>query len=507
MSDAGNGPRYIAASCLTALLFTGTLPAQTSGPGAAPTMKAIVYHDYGSPDVLRLEEIPRPVPKDNQLLVRVRAASVNPLDWHFMEGSPYIARPLAFGLLKPKVTRLGVDYAGTVEAVGKDVTQFKPGDDVFGGRTGAFAEYLCVAADGAVVLKPAVLTFEQAASIPIAAITALQGLRDRGSVQPGQKVLINGASGGVGTYAVQIARTFGAKVTGVCSTRNLDLVRSLGADQVIDYTKDDFTRGDERYDVILDNVGNRSLSECLRVLKPGGKYVLIGGGGVNDSRWVGPFVRVIKALLLSRFVSQEMGMMLGDINPKDLTLLGDLIQDGKVKPVIDRVYPLSQVPEAIGYLEQGHARGKVIITMEPDGGTSGAGGTSAAGGTPAATGKATGPGLVACVLFAVAIGVPVVPIVLALILNRRFQRRHPGKRPYRWGYYFGIQSFVSGIVLGLMLESGVAPVIVCGGIYAILAWLFARRHRWAWVALTVLSFNPVAWIINAIYLRKRWAEG
>src|SRR5881394_536642 len=256
---------------------------------AAPTnpMKAVVYCNYGVPN-LKFQEIEKPAPADDQLLVRVRAASVNPYDWHFIEGSPKIMRAMGIGLRKPKHTRLGVDFAGTIEAVGKNVTQFKPGDDVFGGKTGAFAEYVCARAAGSVALKPASLTFEQAASINIAGITALQAVRDKGKVQPGHKVLINGASGGVGTFAVQIAKTFGADVTGVCSTRNVDLVRSLGADHVIDYTKEDFAKGTERYDVILDNVPNHSLSECRRLLNPSGKYILIGGGGPNDSRWVGP---------------------------------------------------------------------------------------------------------------------------------------------------------------------------------------------------------------------------
>src|SRR2546425_3420756 len=246
---------------------------------AAPNnpMKAIVYCDYGLPN-LKLQEIEKPTPADDQLLVRVRAASVNPYDWHFVEGKPKIMRLMGVGLRKPKDTRLGVDFAGTVEAVGKNVTQFKPGDDVFGGKGGAFAEYVCRRAKGAVALKPTNITFEQAASVDIAGITALQGLRAKGKVEPGQKVLINGASGGVGTFAVQIAKSFGADVTGVCSARNADLVRSLGADHVIDYTKEDFTKSDQRYDVILDNVANRSLSECRHVLTPNGRFVLIGGG-------------------------------------------------------------------------------------------------------------------------------------------------------------------------------------------------------------------------------------
>ena len=334
---------------------------QTAAPNHP--MKAIVYSDYGLSN-LKLENIEKPVPNDDQILVKVRAASINPYDWHFVEGTPYIMRMMGVGLRKPKDIQLGVDFAGTVEAVGKNVTQFKPGDDVFGGRGGAFAEYVCRRAEGAVALKPANLTFEQAASVNIAGITALQALRDKGKVQPGQKVLINGASGGVGTFAVQIAKTFGADVTGVCSTRNVDLVRSLGADHMIDYTKEDFAKGTERYDVILDNVPNHSLSECRRILTPNGKYVMIGGGGPNDSRWVGPFGRVIKTMVLSPFTSQKMGMMMADANGKDLTILADMMQSGKLKPVIDRTYKLNEVPAAIAYLEEGHARGKVVITVE-----------------------------------------------------------------------------------------------------------------------------------------------
>jgi NADPH:quinone reductase-like Zn-dependent oxidoreductase len=334
---------------------------QTAAPNHP--MKAIVYSDYGLSN-LKLENIEKPTPNDDQILVKVRAASINPYDWHFVEGTPYIMRMMGVGLRKPKDIQLGVDFAGTVEAVGKNVTEFKPGDDVFGGRGGAFAEYVCRRAEGAVALKPANLTFEQAASVNIAGITALQALRDKGKVQPGQRVLINGASGGVGTFAVQIAKSLGADVTGVCSTRNVDLVRSLGADHVIDYTKEDFAKGEQRYDVILDNVPNHSLSECRRLLNPKGKYVMIGGGGPNDSRWIGPFGRVIKTLVMSPFISQQMGMMMADANHNDLTLLADMMQSGKVKPVIDRTYKLSEVPAAIAYLEEGHARGKVVITVE-----------------------------------------------------------------------------------------------------------------------------------------------
>jgi NADPH:quinone reductase-like Zn-dependent oxidoreductase len=484
--------------CTSALFLAGAAPAQTPSPSAAPRMKAIVYHNFGSPDVLRLEEVEKPVPNDNQLLVRVRAVSVNPLDWHFIEGTPYIMRTMGVGLLKPNEARLGVDYAGTVEAVGKNVTKFKPGDEVFGGKTGAFAEYVCVLADRAVALKPANITFEQAASVPIAGITALQGLRDKGKVQPGQKVLINGASGGVGTFAVQIAKSFGAEVTGVCSTRNVDLVRSIGADHVIDYTKEDFTKGGQRYDSILDNVGTQPLLGFTRVLKPKGKYVLIGGGGPNDAGWIGPLARPVKALVLSQFVNQEMGMMFAELNQKDLTTLADLMQAGKVTPVIDRTYPLSQISDALRYLEAGHARGKVVITVEDN--------PSPVSAKVAAGSVSTiGPVLLVLEFIAVVIGVTIVPIVAALALNRRFKQRNPGKRAYRWGFYFSVLSFVAAVGLANVFGS-VSAVILFAVIYAVLAWFFAQRQHWAWIALTILSFNPVVWIINFFYLRKRWAE-
>ncbi len=328
------------------------------------TMKAIVYCDYGSPDVLKLVDIAKPVPNDDELLIKVRTASVNPYDWHFVRGTPYIMRMMIGGLRKPKDPRIGVDFAGTVEAVGKNVTQFKPGDDVFGGKTGAFAEYVCVRADRGIALKPANVSFEEAGAVQIAGLTALQAVRDKGQVQPGQKVLINGASGGVGTFAVQIAKSFGANVTGVCSTRNVDLVKSLGAQQVVDYTKEDFAKTDQRYDVILDNVPNHSLSHCRRILTPNGKYIMIGGGGPNDNRWIGPFGRVINAKLISPFISQKMGMMMAEVKKDDLKFLADLMEAGKVKTVIDRTYKFSEIPAALAYLEQGHARGKVVITVE-----------------------------------------------------------------------------------------------------------------------------------------------
>lgn len=323
-------------------------------------MKAIVYHCYGSPDVLKIEDIDKPMPADDEVLVKIHAASVNPLDWHYMRGSPYIMR-LGTGLSTPTNTRLGVDFAGTVEAVGKNVTRFKPGDVVFGGRTGAFAEYVTVREDRALAMKPANVTFEQAASVPIAAITALQALRDRGKIKPGQKVLINGASGGVGTFAVQIAKSLGAEVTGVCSTRNVEMVQSLGADYVFDYTKEDYTESGKRYDLIIDNVGNHALLANRRVLSPEGNYVIIGGPG---GRWIKPLMGPIKAFMLSPFVGQEFGMMLAELREDDLAVLADLMQAGKVTPVIDRVYRLSEVAEAIRYSEEGHARGKIIIDMQ-----------------------------------------------------------------------------------------------------------------------------------------------
>ena len=333
-------------------------PALATG---ATSMKAIVHRCYGAPSVLSYESIAKPVPADDQLLVRVHAASVNPLDWHYVRGTPYIVR-LDAGLGRPEDARLGVDFAGTVEAVGRSVTRFKPGDEVFGGRTGAFAQYVVVREERAVALKPASLTFEQAAAVPIAAITALQGLRDKGGVRAGQKVLINGASGGVGTFAVQLAKTFGAEVTGVCSTRNVELVRSLGADHVIDYTREDFTQLPEHYDVIFDNVGNHPLLEYRKVMKPHGIFVIVGGPA--NGNWIGPLSVPLKGLMLSPFVGQKFEPFLAELNHKDLQLLADLMQAGKVTAVIDRRFPLSEVPSAISYLEAGHARGKVVIDID-----------------------------------------------------------------------------------------------------------------------------------------------
>jgi NADPH:quinone reductase-like Zn-dependent oxidoreductase len=327
-------------------------------------MKAFVLRSYGSPDVLDLTEIDRPVPGEDEVLVRVRATSVNPYDWHNMRGEPFIARLMGgLGLRNPKLNILGADMAGQVEAVGKDVTEFRPGDEVFAVlEQGGFAEYVCVQ-EGELAPKPKNLSFEQAAAVPMAANTALLGLRDEGRIQPGQKVLINGASGGVGTFAVQIARAFGAEVTGVCSTRNVDLVRSIGADQVIDYTTEDFTRNGQRYDLLLDIAGSRSVSACRRVLTPTGTVVVVGGPA---GRWLQPVRHVFSALAMSPFVSQR--MVMADAvrcteNKQNLMTLTQFIEDGKITPVIDRRYPFEEIPAAVRYQEAGHAPGKVVIAV------------------------------------------------------------------------------------------------------------------------------------------------
>ncbi len=331
-------------------------------PAPSNPMKAITHCEYGGPEVLKVEEIEKPVPNDNQVLVKVRAASLNPLDLTIR--GPLLLRPL-FGLRKPKDTRLGVDYSGTVEAVGKNVSNFKPGDEIFGGKNGAIAEYVCVLADRAVVLKPANMTFEQAASVPVAAITALQGLRDRGHIQSGQKVLINGASGGVGTFAVQIAKSFGTEVTGVCSTRNVDLVQSIGADHVIDYTKEDFTKTDQRYDLIYDLVGNHSFSERRRILGPNGICVMAGIGGAGwHEGFATRLLGELNGYLRSRFVSQKFIAYIAQFNKADMSVLADLLQSGKMTPVIDKTYKLNETADALRYLETGHARGKVVISLE-----------------------------------------------------------------------------------------------------------------------------------------------
>ena len=328
----------------------------------ANSMKAIVYCEYGSPDVLKFEDVEKPVPNDNQVLIKVRAASLNFIDPDVMRG-PWPLR-LMTGLRKPEKTRLGGDVAGQVEAVGKNVTEFKTGDEVFGVARPSLAEYACARERG-LVIKPSNVTLEQAGSVAWAGLTALQGLRDKGKIQAGQKVLINGASGGVGTFAVQIAKSYGADVTGVCSTPNVAMVRSIGADRVIDYTKEDFTQGDQRYDVIFDNVGNHSIAERRRVLTPNGICVLAGMGsaGKHEGQWP-RLLGNLKAFVVSPFIPQKFKGFIGKLLKADLTVLHDLMQQGKVTPVIERQYPMSETAEALRYLEEGHARGKIVITID-----------------------------------------------------------------------------------------------------------------------------------------------
>jgi NADPH:quinone reductase-like Zn-dependent oxidoreductase len=329
-------------------------------PTREKTIKGFTRETYGPADALQLREIEGPVIEDDAVLVRVRAVAVNPFDWHMLTGVPYIVR-IAVGLREPKTGSLGVDFAGTVEAVGKDVTEFEPGDEVYGGRRGAFAGYVSVAAAGAVAPKPANLTFEQAAAVPMAGITALQGLRDKGGIQPGNKVLINGASGGVGTFAIQIAKAFGAEVTGVCSPHNVDNAASLGADHVIDYTNEDFTATGRRYDLILDVAFNRSWAEYRRVLAAEG--VLVGVGGPKTNRWVGSMGKRLRVGLAARFGSRKAPFFLADLNKEDLLVLKRLIEDGQVAPFVERQYELAELPDALDYVAQGHARGKIVVTM------------------------------------------------------------------------------------------------------------------------------------------------
>jgi len=320
-------------------------------------MKAIVYTKYGSPDVLQLKDVEKPTPKDDEVLIKIHAASINAYDWHFLTADIFLIRVMGGGLLKPKNTRLGADIAGRVEAVGRNVKQFQPDDEVFGMVRGGFAEYAC-APENALGLKPSNLSFEEAAAVPMAAVTALQGLRDTGQIQPGQKVLINGASGGVGTFAVQIAKSFGAEVTAVCSTRNLDQARSLGADHVIDYTKEDFTQNGQQYDLILAANGYHSLSAYKHALTPKGIYVMAGGS----------MAQIFQAMLMGSWMSEtggkKMGAGMAKRNQKDLVILKELLEAGKIVPVIDRRYPLSEAAEALRYLGEGHARGKVVIAVE-----------------------------------------------------------------------------------------------------------------------------------------------
>jgi NADPH:quinone reductase-like Zn-dependent oxidoreductase len=324
-------------------------------------MKAIVYTRYGAPDVLQLQEVEKPAPKAGEVLVRVHAASVNALDWHYMRGQPFLVRISGNGLRKPKDPRLGVDLAGRVEAVGGKVTRFQPGDDVFGSGVGAFAEYAC-AADNRLALKPAKLSFEQSAAVPVAAVTALQGLRDKGQIQPGQQVLIQGASGGVGTFAVQIAKSFGAEVTAVCSAQNVAMARSIGADHVIDYTQADFTKNGQRYDLILAVNGYHPISAYRRALRPAGTYVMVGASNAHLMQ------ALLQAMLLGPVISrtgrQRVVNFIAKLNQKDLVFMQELLAAGKVVPVIDRCYPLHETAEAIRYVEEGHVRGKVVIAVE-----------------------------------------------------------------------------------------------------------------------------------------------
>ena len=321
-------------------------------------MTAAVRTRYGSPEVLELKQIPKPELTDDGVLVRVRASSVNRGDWYMLRGKPLLARPMMGGLRKPKETMVGTDFAGTVEAVGASVTDFHPGDEVFGGRSGAFAEYVCARSFAA---KPANVTFEEAAAVPVAALTALQALRDKGEMQPGWKVLINGASGGVGTYAVQIAKALGGEVTAVCSTRNVDMVRSLGADRVVDYTKEDFTKTDTRYDLLIDVAGSRSWSDTRSVLKPKAKVIVVGapeGTGI-----LGPLGHIARFLVASKFTSQKAVFFVAKFNKPDMAVLQELMQEGKLKSVVERRYELSELGDALRYMGEGHAQGKIVITL------------------------------------------------------------------------------------------------------------------------------------------------
>ena len=323
-------------------------------------MKAIVHEIYGPPEVLELKDIAKPSIGDDHVLLRVHAAGLDPSVWHLMTGLPYLVRIMGYGLRKPKISVRGSDVAGVVEAVGKNVTRFRPGDEVFGTCRGAFAEYASARAD-TLLPKPASLTLEQAAAVPISACTALQALRDAGDVQAGQHALIIGAAGGVGTFAVQMAKAFGAKVTGICSTTKTDLVRSIGADHAMDYTREGFANGRERYDLILDLAGNRSVSHLRRGLTPLGRVVLVGGEG--GGQWTGGVGESLMWLALSPFVRQKVRLLMATIRKEDLQTVKEFIEAGKVTPVIDRTYPLRDVPEAIRSWERGHARGKVVITV------------------------------------------------------------------------------------------------------------------------------------------------
>ncbi|HEX6636519.1 MAG TPA: NAD(P)-dependent alcohol dehydrogenase [Steroidobacteraceae bacterium] len=349
------------ATLMTVTAYDSPCPAASPADPGPDSMRAAVPRCYGVQN-LRIERIPKPAPKEGQVLVRIHAASVNPAEWYRLNGKPYLVR-LIGGIGHPSDTRAGFDAAGTVVAVGPGVTRFKVGDEVFGGIGGSFADYGVVREQGGIVLKPENLGFEEAAGMPIAAITALQGLRDNGHIAPGQKVLINGASGGVGTYAVQIAKAMGAEVTGVCSTRNLELVKSLGADHVIDYTRADFTEGDEKYDLILDNVGNHGFLALADVTKPGGYIVSVGGPKSNP--WLGPLTRVlVNRPLAGLFMDQHLPFYIAQINKADMEVLATMVREGKLRTAIDRRYPLEETTAALEYLGTGRARGKIIVTMQ-----------------------------------------------------------------------------------------------------------------------------------------------
>ena len=329
--------------------------------GSAATMKAVVYRCYGSPEVLEYTDVAKPTPADDEVLVKVVAAAVNPLDWHYMRGEPYIIRLIGAGIGAPTDSRIGVDFAGIVEAVGASVTEYKPGDEVFGGSTGAFAQYLTVRVDRGFAIKPAKLSFAHAASVGIAGVTAIQALRDYGNLQPGDEVLINGASGGVGTFAVQIAKSMGAVVTGVCSTRNVAMVSALGADHVIDYKKENYIEGGKKYDVVIDMVGNHSLLSHEDVLTPDGRFVIVGGSSGN---WLGPLIRPIGAKLIAPFVDQEFFMIMAILAKSDMEALAELMNSGQLTPVLDKRFKLSETADAITYSETGRARGKIIIEVD-----------------------------------------------------------------------------------------------------------------------------------------------
>ena len=345
---------------ITLSYSAGCEPAVNRASGTS-TMKAVVRRCYGAPEILEYVDVDKPQPGPNDVVVKVKAAAVNPLDYHFMRGSPYLMR-LAIGISRPDNARMGVDFAGVVAAVGRDVTRFAVGDAVFGGGDGAFAEYVVMQEDSALAVKPDNIEFEQAAAIPVAAVTALQALRDHGELQPGQKVLINGASGGVGTYAVQIARSLGAEVHGVCSTRNVEMVRALGADHVFDYKKESYIDSGIEYDLVVDMVGNHSLTENRSVMAPNGRMVLVGGPKGN---WIAPFWIPIKIILLSPFVDQEMITLFATLNSDDLGYIAGLMAEGKLHSRIDTRFPLAETAEAVRYLETRRARGKVIIAVDP----------------------------------------------------------------------------------------------------------------------------------------------